>query len=278
MHLTSQKFKISQEATQDNRGVDGLIQVDQPPVQIVVPEIVTQDSDRGTLIAATILCLWAASLAVLLSLDIAKLPPGWIPFAILWQVFLYTGLFITAHDAMHGQVSPQNPKLNQFIGSLAALVYGLFSYQKLRKKHWEHHHHPASELDPDFHDGKRQNFFAWYFCFMRRYWSWTRLIGLMVTFNLIHYTFQIPEHNLTLFWVLPPILSSVQLFFFGTFLPHREPEAGYTDPHRAQSNPLPTFWSFITCYHFGYHHEHHEYPQVAWWQLPAVYKMHSKAI
>lgn len=254
-----------------------MIQLDRPPVQTVVPEIVTQSSG-GTAIAATILCLWAASLTVLLSLDIAKLHSGWIPFAILWQMFLYTGLFITAHDAMHGQVCPQNPKLNQFVGSLAALVYGLFSYKQLRKKHWEHHHHPASELDPDFHGGKRQNFFAWYFCFMRRYWSWTRLIGLMATFNLIHYTFEIPENNLTLFWVLPPILSSVQLFYFGTFLPHREPEAGYTDPHRAQSNPLPTFWSFITCYHFGYHHEHHEYPQVPWWQLPVVYKMHSKAI
>jgi beta-carotene ketolase (CrtW type) len=48
---------------------------------------------------------------------------------------------------------------------------------------------------------------------------------------------------------------------------------GYTNPHRAQSNPLPIFWSFITCYHFGYHQEHHEYPHVPWWKLPEIHKL-----
>jgi beta-carotene ketolase (CrtW type) len=62
------------------------------------------------------------------------------------------------------------------------------------------------------------------------------------------------------------------LFYFGTFLPHREPEEGYSNIHCAQSNSLPVFWSFITCYHFGYHQEHHEYPHVPWWHLPVIYK------
>ncbi|WP_208766779.1 fatty acid desaturase [Nostoc flagelliforme] len=25
----------------------------------------------------------------------------------------------------------------------------------------------------------------------------------------------------------------------------------------------------MSCYHFGYHQEHHEYPDVPWWKLPA---------
>jgi beta-carotene/zeaxanthin 4-ketolase len=26
----------------------------------------------------------------------------------------------------------------------------------------------------------------------------------------------------------------------------------------------------ISCYHFGYHEEHHELPHLGWWQLPAA--------
>ncbi len=261
------------------KGVSGVTQLDQPLSQ---PAKFTfagnrESSRQGILIAGTIFCLWASSLVLLLSLDVAKLHPIGIVLAILWQMFLYTGLFITAHDAMHGQVCPQNSKINYFIGSLALLVYGLFSYKHLLKKHWEHHHYPASEHDPDFHDGKHRNFFAWYFYFMKRYWSWTRLIGLIMLFHGLHLIFRVPENNLTLFWMLPSIFSSVQLFYFGTFLPHLEPEEGYDEPHRAQSSAYPAFWSFITCYHFGYHQEHHEYPHVPWWQLPEVYKMRAIA-
>jgi beta-carotene ketolase (CrtW type) len=27
--------------------------------------------------------------------------------------------------------------------------------------------------------------------------------------------------------------------------------------------------SLLTCFHFGYHHEHHDTPWVPWWKLPA---------
>ncbi|MFA9473554.1 MAG: fatty acid desaturase [Filomicrobium sp.] len=26
--------------------------------------------------------------------------------------------------------------------------------------------------------------------------------------------------------------------------------------------------SLLTCFHFGYHHEHHLQPDVPWWRLP----------
>lgn len=29
--------------------------------------------------------------------------------------------------------------------------------------------------------------------------------------------------------------------------------------------------SFLTCYYFGYHLEHHLYPNVPWWRLPERY-------
>lgn len=232
---------------------------------------------RGLLIASVIITLWATSLVFLLCLDISHMPViGRLPL-VAWQIFLYTGLFITAHDAMHGAILPHHPRINHWVGTLAVRLYGLFSYQKLLKKHWEHHRAPATEIDPDFHDGQHKNFFAWYFHFMKGYWSWTQLLGLMAVFNLIKFGLHVPEPNLIWFWAVPSVLSSVQLFFFGTFLTHREPKGGYNHPHRSQTTNYPAWLSFITCYHFGYHQEHHEHPDVPWWRLPEVHKERAKA-
>jgi beta-carotene/zeaxanthin 4-ketolase len=148
---------------------------------------------QSLLIALTIFAAWASSLFLLLSLDVSKLHFVWIVLAMLGQMFLYTGLFITAHDAMHGVVFPKNLKVNNWIGAIALWLYGLFSYKKLLQKHWQHHHHPASHLDPDFHDGNHKNFFAWYFHFMKGYWSWWPLLGLIAIYHSVHLILQIPE-------------------------------------------------------------------------------------
>ncbi len=255
-----------------------MIQLEQAPQQETQPTPMVKNEVRGggIIIAITIIGVWMCSLFLLLSLDVSHLPTLALLPAMFWQIFLYTGLFITAHDAMHGSVFPQNHKINQLVGTVAIFIYALFSYDKLLKKHWLHHHHPASELDPDFHDGRHTNFFSWYFHFLKSYWSWKQAIGLMVIFYIMNYQLHIPAVNLTLFWVIPSFLSSVQLFYFGSFLPHQEPEGGYINPHRAQTSQRPVFWSFITCYHFGYHEEHHKYPHVPWWKLPAIYKKRAR--
>ena len=226
----------------------------------------------GILIAATIIGLWASTLFSLLFLDLGKLPLLVMLMAIVWQTFLDTGLFITAHDAMHGLVCRKNRQINNWLGSAAISMYALFPYEKFLKKHWLHHRCPASSLDPDFHDGRDTRLIAWYFHFLKGYWSWRRFILLLALFGFLSYALHISLINLTLFWVIPLLLSSLQLFYFGTFLPHREPKEGYSHPHRAQSNHLPIFWSLITCYHFGYHLEHHEHPEVPWWKLAEIYR------
>ncbi|WP_013325027.1 beta-carotene ketolase CrtW [Gloeothece verrucosa] len=226
----------------------------------------------GLIIAVVIIGLWLVSLAVLLCINTEIYPLWLILIAIFWQMFLFTGLFITAHDAIHGSVFAQNKKINHWIGSLAVFLYCFLSYPELVKKHWLHHHHPASELDPDYHDGKRTNGILWYLYFMKRYWTWNQFIGMTIVLYLSKFLFHISSINFCLFWIIPLVLSSMQLFYFGTFLPHREPEDGYVHPHCAQSLALPVFLSFLTCYHFGYHQEHHEYPHVPWWQLPKVYQ------
>lgn len=236
------------------------------------PRNAEQSKFSGIAIALTIIWLWTSSLLFFLFWQISWLHLGLLLIAIWWQTFLYTGLFITAHEAMHGLVCPQNRQLNHLIGSAAVLLYALFSYEKLLSKHWLHHRHPASSLDPDFHDGSNRSFWAWYCQFLKGYWSWKRMGGLLAALSTISYGLRVHPLNLLCFFLLPSMLSSLQLFYFGTFLPHREPTGGYRQPHRSQTCALPSFWSFIACYHFGYHHEHHEHPQVPWWQLPEIHR------
>lgn len=233
---------------------------------------------QGVIIALTLILLWLCFLIWFLSWKLDQVHPVIISIAIAWQTFLYTGLFITAHDAMHRLVYPNNLQLNHLIGTIALSLYAFFPYQKLLKKHWIHHNHPACSLDPDFHDGKNPQFLAWYFHFLKGYCTWQQLGGLILIHSLILHGLDIPSLNFSLFVVTASILSSLQLFFFGTFLPHREPPGGYVNSHRSQSLRLPIFWSLITCYHFGYHFEHHQYPHVPWWNLPKMYiRRHRKS-
>ncbi|MBD2329746.1 fatty acid desaturase [Alkalinema sp. FACHB-956] len=232
-----------------------------------------RNQSRGVLVASGVLGIWAISTTVLLSLDWEQIPWSLRGLGFLWQMFLYTGLFVTAHDAMHGSIAPHNRQLNNCIGQVALFCYAMFPFKKMAEMHHLHHAIPARSGDPDYHNGRWSNFFGWYAQFMVNYWSWMRLVLLIGSFHALHQVLQIAEANLTWFWVVPSVASSFQLFFFGTFLPHREPKEGYQNDCHARSTPLSEFWSFITCYHFGYHEEHHEMPHLAWWQLPTARRL-----
>lgn len=233
-------------------------------------QIRSSASITGAFIGFIIILLWAASLLFLFHLDVSWMPLAGIMAAMFLQTFLYTGLFITGHDAMHGLVAPKRKRVNDFIGALCVILYALFSFNKLRREHRKHHTHPGHDDDPDFHDGIHPNFWAWYFHFMGTYVTWQQIAGMAIAFNFMLHILKISQWNLALFWVAPALLSTLQLFYFGTYLPHREPAGGYDNPHRARSNDFSVFWSFVTCYHFGYHWEHHEFPYVPWWKLPAM--------
>ena len=225
-------------------------------------------------VAMTIVGVWAISLWSCFQIQIETVHPIGLLCLVGWQTWIYTGLFITAHDAMHGSIDP-SPWLNRAIGQLCLWLYAGFDYSLLASKHHLHHQYPASDRDPDFHDGKTPNFWGWYAHFVCEHVSWGQTLNLLLMLG-IHTT--ISQHNLVtpilwripnllLFWVIPSLLSSIQLFYFGTFLPHREPLAGYLNPHRAQTIARSGWWSLISCYHFGYHQEHHESPHIPWWQL-----------
>ena len=226
----------------------------------------------GLLVPALLLIAWTVSLVGACWLDLSHCSLLMILATIVLRTFLHTGLFVTAHDAMHGTVLIDHPRLNHLVGRLCTTLYSFLSYAALQAKHQLHHQHPATELDPDF---CAQGMGRWYLEFMRGYLVgassrqiWTLLLGMAASFISLHWLGQVSIANLLLFWVLPILLSSIQLFYFGTFLPHHSPTN--LGKHRSRSSNLSTLWSLLTCYHFGYHWEHHEYPYLPWYRLPSV--------
>ena len=215
------------------------------------------NSYTGLFIALSIIGIWAYCLVNFLNWNFSWSNPL-VHLAILLQMHLYTGLFITAHDAMHGTVTA-NKTMNNFIGGLCTLLYALFPFRKLYTKHHEHHRHVHSAADPDYHDG---NFFAWYFNFIKTYITWWQVVIMATIFNILK--FWIAEPNLIIFWVLPSLLSTLQLFYFGTWLPHH---GEHQNQHHSRSQPKNHFLAFFTCYFFGYHFEHHDSPGTPWWKL-----------
>lgn len=232
------------------------------------------DSALSLTIVSVIVLAWSSSLVLLLSTDVTTIPPLLVVSAIWLRCFLHTGLFIATHESIHGLISSDR-RLNALVGHLTSFLYALLPYKHLAKNHQLHHQYPASPQDPDFCLSNSDNLLFWYCTFMKQYQEgkqiWISLIGMTIVFWGLVYL-QIPVANLFLFWVFPILLSSWQLFVFGVFLPHRKTNEDYSDRHRAKSNNYPTLISFLACYHFGYHWEHHQYPHLPWYQLPAVRK------
>jgi beta-carotene ketolase (CrtW type) len=216
----------------------------------------------GTIIALLILSLWAAHLAYLLVfVEVSVAPVMLIHIAI--QTYLYTGLFITAHDSMHGLVS-SNRTLNKMVGQTATWLFAALSYSRLNQKHHLHHRFPGEASDPDYYTGS-QNFWRWWFSFLKNYVSWWQIITMAIIFNVLQ--IWINQLNLVLFWIIPSILATFQLFYFGTYRPHRLPHTESMMPHNARSQNGSHLGAMLSCYFFGYHYEHHESPQTPWWKL-----------
>jgi beta-carotene/zeaxanthin 4-ketolase len=192
------------------------------------------------------------------------------PLLAALQCWLSVGLFIVAHDCMHGSLAPFRPALNRWIGRFCLALYAGFSYDRLITKHFDHHRFSGTERDPDFLDADPTHFWRWYTAFFLRYFGWRPLAFVTVLATIEGVLLHAGLANLLVFWAAPAILSSVQLFFFGTYLPHRHEEAEFEDAHNARSNDFSWLLSFATCFHFGYHHEHHTAPHVPWWKLPHV--------
>lgn len=222
----------------------------------------------GLLIAFLIIGSWGTHLCYLLFIAEPVWTAPWIYLHLLFQTYLYTGLFITGHDAMHQSVS-RIKWLNDSVGYLSVFLFAGMSYGRLIKNHWEHHRFPGSDKDPDFYVGS-QNFFAWWFMFMVRYTTIWQILAMAIIFNLMEYFAGVPVPTLLIFWVLPALLATFQLFYFGTYVPHRKPHTVQMGKHRARTLKRNHLWAMVSCYFFGYHFEHHEFPGKPWWKLYQV--------
>jgi beta-carotene ketolase (CrtW type) len=230
-----------------------------------------RDGVLGLALAGLIILAWM-SVHVCAIFLIGWMQPGRLlaaPFVIALQCWLSVGLFIIAHDTMHGSLTPGDPRLNRAIGRFCVFIYAGFSYDKLFESHHAHHRHAGTADDPDFDVEHSSRFWPWYLKFFRHYFGW-REFGIL-TIAVVIYLLILRERfpTMLVFWALPAILSSIQLFYFGTYRPHRVDDEAFADRHRARSNDLSPIMSLLTCFHFGYHHEHHDAPWVPWWKLPA---------
>ncbi len=225
---------------------------------------------RGIWLAVVLLVTWAAShVATVFFFDWQRSSHLAVPFMVCWLCWLYVGLFIVAHDCMHGTLST-NARVNRVVGTLCLVLYACFDFEQMRSKHRQHHEYAGTSRDPDFFASRPHSFRAWYLKFFREYSTLRQYAGITALSWVYIYLLHVPVANVLVFWALPALLSSVQLFAFGTYLPHRPSSQPFEDHHNARSNSFPYWLSLITCFHFGYHHEHHVAPHEPWWRLPDV--------
>ena len=212
--------------------------------------------------------LWAVHLACMLLFVDFDAANSWMYLHILIQGYLYTGLFITGHDAMHGSIAG-NKSLNRIIGASAIFLFAGMSYKRLKKNHMMHHRFPATDKDPDFYS-KSQNFWSWWGIFMWRYLTLFQIVIMAAAYNVLVHIFGFNDIKVIIYWALPAILGTLQLFYFGVYRPHRLPHEENMMPHRSRTLRKNHLWAMLSCYFFGYHFEHHENPRIPWWKLHQV--------
>lgn len=223
---------------------------------------------QGIVIAILLIAAWSTSLTWTLSQKSESRHPLIQMVLVAILTHLYTGLFITAHDSMHGSVAPNSKRLNNALGRICLVLYGWLNFNQLIHYHHRHHRTPGTSSDPDFFTGS--SCILWYLKFMRHYITLKQLCFMSLTFTAGVNLLLIPPGRLLEFWALPALLSSIQLFYFGTYRPHYpDSNRPFMDEHRARSSISGgKLWSFLTCYNFGcYHLEHHHHPEIPWWRL-----------
>ena len=113
----------------------------------------------------------------------------WIaPLLIAADTWLGAGMFIVAHDCMHGSLAPGRPRLNTAIGAAMLALYAGFDFRKLNMKHHLHHRHSGHEGDPDFHPGAPRSYWKWYARFFFEYYGWRQqaaILGVLLIYVFV---------------------------------------------------------------------------------------------
>lgn len=236
-------------------------------------EAIVQQARIGLMLASAIISAWAVVHVACVFFVPVTVDRLWliVPMVVL-QTWLYVGLFIVAHDCMHGSLVPFRPEINRWVGRLCLTLYAGFSFDNLNRKHHLHHRHSGTADDPDFDETPPHGFWHWYYRFFTEYFGWREYLFISALTLVYILVLGADLTNVLLFWALPALLSSLQLFTFGTYLPHRPVGGSFLDRHNARTNNYSWWLSLLSCFHFGYHHEHHLTPDVPWWRLPRAHE------
>lgn len=225
------------------------------------------------LLAAAIVAGWAALHVAGIFFSAWPPEPMTALAVVLVQTWLSTGLFIIAHDCIHGSFAPGRPGVNRAVGRLCFAIYACLPFDRLAAAHRDHHRYAGTAHDPDFDPDRPGRYLPWLLRFFRGYYS-HRQIGLITLVACAYLaTGATTLPHIVLYWAAPAVLAALQLFTFGTWLPHRHGGSPFPDHHNARSNGTGWLASLVSCFHFGgYHHEHHLHPGVPWWALPQARK------
>lgn len=186
------------------------------------------------------------------------------------QAWLSTGLFITAHDCMHGSFAPGLPRLNRLVGRTVLMLYAGLDYDRLLPQHHAHHRYVGTADDPDFSVADPRRPVRWLAKFFATYYTHWQIVRIIVV-ACLYLALGASLVSIVVFWAIPALIALVQLFYFGTYLPHRHDDAPFVDHHNSRGTGHGRLTSLLTCFNFGgYHHEHHLHPQVSWWRLPST--------
>lgn len=232
------------------------------------PSRITQAA-IGLTLAAMIFGAWLA--LHIFAMFVFDLTWASVPFALMLavvQCWLSVGLFIISHDAMHGSLIPGAKRANAAIGASLLFLYAGFSWRKMRDAHFDHHKLAGKTGDPDFDENNPAAFWPWYLTFLKRYFGLSSILLVSSVVTLYWLVLDVPVTTIVLLYGAPAIASSVQLFYFGTYRPHHHDGAEFADRHNARSENFGRLASLLSCFHFGYHHEHHCRPDTPWWGLP----------
>jgi beta-carotene ketolase (CrtW type) len=218
---------------------------------------------KNIIVSTSVITVWATLFHEAMFVDINSLE-GIVLVPCI--TFMYTGLFITGHDAMHGNIT-NNQYINDAFGHICTNLYAGLDFNKMRHKHMQHHIHTGQIYkDPDFHKGDL-NMFKWFFSFMKEYTDIFQFLKLSIVVESFM-QLGVPYENLCIYMAACGILSSLQLFYFGTFIPHRPLNNNEVmNWEKSKSSSKDKLNSFLTCYHFDCHFEHHAMPHVPWFEL-----------
>ena len=208
--------------------------------------------------------LFLASIPVaFLAIDAHPLAALWLS---PWLVFCFTGLFILAHEAIHGTLLPGHPRLGHALGWLFAFAYAGMDYRTLRARHREHHAAPGRAEDPDAHQSGR--FLPHFLGFIYRYLRIWQVALLVLVGNQLGQA----GHTRAMLcaYVGPVVASTLVVFTVGIFLVHHPKlwRAGVADErHRSVGVDLGGAGSLLAILFFNTHWLHHEHPHLTWVQL-----------